>query len=156
VQHSAVNGVRGADLDDHEIVPLHRKAVVRHRHRSHRRRDQPWVDLVPEQRAHRDVAAHLGDRPGACDDARPEPFGQYPGGEPVVAVTVGDEDVGQVLALLSDPVPERPRLVERHPRVGEHRLLTPIDQRAGHGRKHPRLTVGSTPSCGGGSLTNTS
>ena len=63
------------------------------------------VDLVPEQRPRGDVAVHLRDRAGAGDDAGPEPLRQQPGGEPVVAVAVGDEDVGQVAAVAATQSP---------------------------------------------------
>ena len=83
--------------------------------------------------------------PARGDDAGPEPLGQQAGGEPVIAVAVGDEDVGEVPALAGDPVAERARLLDRHPRVGQHRVLAPVDQRAGHRGEQPRLAVGKEP-----------
>jgi hypothetical protein len=56
---------------------------------------------------------HLRDRARGGDDTGAEPFGEQPGGEPVIAVAVGDEDVSQVPALPGDPVAERTRLVRR-------------------------------------------
>jgi hypothetical protein len=59
----------------------------------------------------------------------------------MVAVAMGDEDVGHVPALCRDPIAERTRLIGRHPRIGQHRVLAPVDQRAGHGREALRLSV---------------
>ena len=101
----------------------------------------PCVHLVPEQRPRGDAAVHLRDRSRGGDDTSPEPFCQQPGGEPVIAVAVGDEDVGQVPALGGDPVAERTRLICRHPGVRQHRILAPVDQRAGLGREPLRLPV---------------
>ena len=123
VQDAVVVGVGVADLDHHQVVALEREPVVRDRHRGDRRRRDPRVQLVPQQRARRHAAVHLRDRARGGDDTRPEPFGQQPGGEPVIAVAVGDEDVGEVPALGGDPVAERARLVFGHPGVGEHRVL---------------------------------
>ena len=156
VQDAGVVAVGVADLDDHEVVPFEREAVVRHRHRGDRRRRDARVHLVPEQRPPSDVGVHLRDRPRRGDDACPEPFGQQPGGEPVIAVAVGDEDVGEVPALAGDPVAERARLICRHPGVGQHRVLAPVDQRAGLRGEQLRLAVRQEPSWGGGSLTKTS
>jgi len=75
------------------------------------------------------------------DDTGPEAFGQQPGGEPVIAVAVGDEDVRQVPALRGDPVAEHLRMIFRQPGVRQHRVLVPVDQRAGHGREPLRLSV---------------
>ena len=46
---------------------------------------------------------HLRDRARRGDDARAEPLGEQSGGEPVIAVAVGDEDVGQVPTLARRP-----------------------------------------------------
>ena len=43
--------------------------------------------------------------------------------------------------LLGDPVAERARLIRRHPGVGQHRVLAPVDQRAGLGREPLWLSV---------------
>ena len=99
------------------------------------------VHLVPEQRPRGDVGVHLRDRSRRGDDACPEALGQQPGGEPVIAVAVGDEDVGEVAALRGDPVAEHTRLVGRHRGVGQHRVLAAVDQRARLGREPLRLAV---------------
>jgi hypothetical protein len=61
---------------------------------------------------------HLRDRSGGRDDACAEALGQQVGGEPVIPVAVGDEDVGEVPILRGDPVAERARLIGRERRVG--------------------------------------
>ena len=76
VQDAGVGAVGVADLDDHQVVPLEREAVAGHRHGGDGRRRDPGVQLVPQQRPCRHVAAHLRDRAGRGDDTRPESFGQ--------------------------------------------------------------------------------
>jgi hypothetical protein len=51
----------------------------------------------------------------------------------VIAVAVGDEDVGDIPALRGDPVAERTRLIRRQRGVRQHRILASVDQRAGLG-----------------------
>lgn len=136
VQDGGVVAVDGADLDDRQVVAFKGEAVARDRHRGDRRgRDARvhLVHLVPEERPRGEVRVHLRDRAGRGDDAGPEPFGQKSGGEPVIAVSVGDEDVSEVPAPGGDPVAEHARLIRRHPGVREHRVIGPVDQRAGHG-----------------------
>ena len=111
VQDAGGLGVGVPDLDDDEVVAFEREPVVRHRHRGHRGGRDAGVDLVPDERPRSDVAVHLRDRALGRDDACAEPLRQQAGVEPVVAVAVGDEDVGQVAVLARDPVAERPRLV---------------------------------------------
>jgi hypothetical protein len=78
-------------------------------------RRRPRSDpLVPEQRPQSDVGVHLRDRARRGDNACLEPLRQQSGGEPVIAVAVGDEDVSDVPALSGDPVAERTRLICRH------------------------------------------
>jgi hypothetical protein len=132
VQDGGVVAVGVADLDDHEVVSLEREAVVRRADGGDRRRRDPVVHLVPEQRPRCDAAAHLGDRAFARDDAGAEPLRQQARREPVVAVAVGDEDVRQVPAVGGDPVAEHASLVRRHARIGQHRIPRAVDQRAGH------------------------
>jgi hypothetical protein len=141
VQHAIVVGVGVADLDHHQVVVLEGEPVVRDGHRGDRRWRDPLVELVPQQRPRRHVAVHLGDGTGGGDDTGSEPFGQQPGGVPVIAVAVGDEDVRHVSALASDPVAEYACLIFGHPGVGEHGVLAAVDQRAGHGREPLRLPV---------------
>jgi hypothetical protein len=87
---------------------------------------------------------------------RPEPLGQQPGGEPVIAVTVRDEDVDDVAPLRGDPVAEQARLICRHRGVVQHRVLAAVGQRARLGEDRFGSPFGRTPSCGGASLTKTS
>ena len=141
VQDGGVVAVGGAGLDDHEVVALEREPVVGHRHGRDRRRRDPRIDLVPQHRSRGDAGVHLGDRPRRGDDARPEPLGQHPGGEPVIAMAVGDEDVGDVAPLRGDPVADQVRLVRCQRRVGQHCVLAAVDQRARLGREPLRLAV---------------
>src|SRR5262249_11269142 len=141
VDDAGVVGVAVADLHKHEVVSFEREAVVRDRHRRDGRWRDPWVHLVPKKRTPGDGGLHLRDRARGGDDAGPESFCQQSGGEPVIAVAVGDEDVGQLPMLAGDPVAERSRLIRRERGVRQHRILAPIDQRARDGRAPLRLAV---------------
>jgi hypothetical protein len=66
----------------------------------------------------------------------------------VVAVAVGDEDVGQVPVLAGDPVAEHARLIRRQRGIGEHGVLVAVDQRAGLGREPLRLAIRKDTSLG--------
>ena len=142
MQDGAVRAVGVTGLDDHEVVSFEREAVAGDCHRGDGRgRDQPRVQLVPQHRPRGGARPHLPDRARGGDDTGPEPVGQQPGGEPVIAVAVGDEDVRQVPALALDPVADRTRLFGRQPRVRQHRLLAAVDQRAGLRGEPLRLSV---------------
>jgi len=81
--------------------------VVLHSHCGHRGVWNARVDLVPDERPGSDVPVHLLDRALGSYDACPEPLCQQVSVEPVVAVAVGDEDVGQVAVLARDPAAQR-------------------------------------------------
>ena len=134
VQHAVVVGVPVPDVHHQQVVTLDREPVVRDSDRGdRRRRDQPRVQLVPQQPPCCHVAVHLRDRRGCGDDTGTKSLGQHPSGEPVVPVAVCDEDVRHVPALAGDPVAEHARLIRRHPGVREDRVIGPVNQRAGHG-----------------------
>ena len=93
VEDAGIVGVAVADLDNHEIVSFEGQTVAWDRHRYDRRRRNPSVHFVPENWASSDVGVHLRDRSRGSDNTGPEPLCQESGGEPVIAVAVGDEDV---------------------------------------------------------------
>src|SRR5262249_786082 len=78
-------------------------------------------------------------------DPSTEPLGQQSGCEPVIAVAVGDEDVGDVAILRSHPVAERLRLIDRERGVRQHGIGAPVDQCACNRRTALRLAVWKEP-----------
>ena len=84
---------------------------------------------------------HLRDGSRGGDDPRSKPFREQSGAEPVIAMTVRDEDVRKLPAVCDDPVAERMRLVGCERGVGQDRILAPIDERARNGREPLRLSV---------------
>src|SRR5215469_7766595 len=127
VQNTSVAAVGVADFHDHEVVPFEREAVVRDRDRRDRRWRDTYVYFIPKKWPCGDAFVHLRYRSRRGDNTSPKTFCQQPSGEPVIAVTVGDEDVRHVSTLLSDPVTEHVRLIRRHPGVRQHRILPPVD-----------------------------
>ena len=103
MEDAVVVSVGVADLDDRKVVSFEREAVVRDRHRGDRRWRDPSVHLVPEKRTRSHVSVHLPDRSRGGDNTCPKPFRQQSGGEPVIAVAGGHEDVSEVPTLCGDP-----------------------------------------------------
>src|SRR5262249_23801029 len=66
-------------------------------------RDLSREQLVPQCLAECAVAVHLLDGSGRGNHLGPEALGQDTRGEPVVAVSVSDEDVRQVLSAALHP-----------------------------------------------------
>jgi hypothetical protein len=71
-----------------------------------------------------------------CRDARcghdsgvREAFEYRGSAEEVIAVRVGDEDGGHVLARRDHPVCQGPRLVRRHERIHQDRVLLTVNER---------------------------
>lgn len=98
--------------------------VARHRHGRDRRWWDACVDLVPHDRSRSVVRVHLLDSSRARDNSSTESFRQQSGGEPVVPVAMGDEDVGEVPVFRGDPVTECIRLIGRESGISENRIPT--------------------------------
>ena len=104
-QDDGVVGIGVADLDDGQVVSLEGEAVTGDHHRGDRRwRDQPRVHLVPQQRTRDNLPCICVVVPAEATARGPNRSASA-GGEPMSAVTVGDEDVRQVPALAGNPVP---------------------------------------------------
>jgi hypothetical protein len=94
------------DFDDDEVMTLQSEAVVGYWGCGDRgRRDLPGISLVPHELAAGRVVVHLLDGAGRGDDRRVEPIGEDTGGEPVIPVAVGGDDMGHVLPAGLDPSP---------------------------------------------------
>src|ERR1700746_818133 len=67
--------------------------------------------LVPHGLAHRHIAVHLFDRADGGDDLSVELVDEHACGEPMVAVSMGDEDVGELPVAGPDPLDYSLRLL---------------------------------------------
>jgi len=71
--------------------------------------------------------------PSVANDACSELLREHAGREPVIAVAVGDENVGEVPTLGEGPIAEDASLVHGHSGIGEHRISSAVDECAGEG-----------------------
>jgi hypothetical protein len=93
------------DFDDDEVMTLEGEAVVGNNGRGDGRwRNVPGISRVPHGLPTNHVVVHLLDRAGRGDDRRVKPVGEDAGGEPVIPVAMGGDDMGQVLPAGLDPV----------------------------------------------------
>jgi hypothetical protein len=138
VQHAGVVGVAVPDLDDTQLVPFEEDPVAEFLDGGGgdgRVRDLSGQDAVPESRARPGGAVHLLDGGRRCHHlGAGEPFGDARSAEPVVAVRVGGEDVGQLPAAGPHPLRDDVRLGGGERWVDENRLVAAEDERRGDRR----------------------
>src|ERR1700745_3486740 len=132
-----------ADFNDVEQVPFQLDSVVfRNCRGDSGLGDLARKELVPNKLAHRHIAVHLVDSAGGGNDFGTESVGERAGREPVVAVSVGDEDVGEVLAARLYPVPDGAALVKGERRVDKNSVVITMNQSGRQWRPHRSITVG--------------
>ena len=144
VQHRGVVGVGVADLDGQQPVafqfdPVDRNGSIVHGTGGNLAGE---VDVPHLSAADSALLMHHRDRAvGRIRDRIGKPLQQKVGAEPVIAVSMGCEDGGQVLAGAFDPVADALHLLVGQRRVDQDGVALAVDQRGGNRRGDDRAAV---------------
>src|ERR1700757_3820621 len=118
-----------ADFDDIEWPSFQLDSVVLRWHGG----DLGFGDLAGEQPvphgvSHGDISVHLIDGAGSGDDLSVETVGEHARGEPVVAVSMGDENVSEVLVAGLHPLAHSVRLLASERWVDQNGITVTVNQ----------------------------
>jgi hypothetical protein len=123
-----VSGV--ADFDNVEWVAFQLYAIVLRGHGGDvGLGDLAREELVPQCFPHRHIGVHLLDGAGGGDDLGAEPVGEHACGEPMITVSMGNEDMGEVLVAGLDLVAHGSALRGRKGRVNQNGGMVTVNQR---------------------------